>query len=132
MNQILEFLKANPVFYLATVDGDKPRVRPIGFFMEYEGKLYIALGKHKKSYQQILDNPNVEISTTSPKNEWIRITGQAIVDDRPEVIEAVFINRPRLKDLYNEKTGLVIAPLYLEHAQAEFFDMTGKYQKVIL
>jgi len=131
MEKILAFLKENPVFYFATEDGDKPRVRPFGFFMEYEGKLYFGIGKHKQSYQQILKNPNVEICTSSPKYEWIRISGIAVADDRPEVVEAVFTKMPNLRDLYNEKTGLSIAPVYLKEATAEFFDMTGKFEKVV-
>ncbi|MGE5389619.1 MAG: pyridoxamine 5'-phosphate oxidase family protein [Deltaproteobacteria bacterium] len=131
MQKVLDFLKENPVFYFATEDGDRPRVRPLGFFMEYEGKLYFAIGKHKKSYQQILVNPNVEICTASPNFEWIRISGKAVTDDRPEAAEAVFAAMPRLRELYNEKTGWVIGPIYLEQAQAEFLDFSGKYEKVI-
>ena len=61
MEKILEFLAENHVFYFATVDGDKPRVRPLGFVMNYEGKLYFGIGKHKASYKQLQANPNVEI-----------------------------------------------------------------------
>ena len=71
--EIMEFLKENPTFYLATVDGYLPRVRPIGFAMWYNGHLCIALGKHKAAYKQLLDNTNLEIcaarlrsSTASP------------------------------------------------------------------
>ena len=59
--EIMEFLKENPTFYLATVDGYLPRVRPIGFAMWYNGYLCIALGKHKAAYKQLLDNTNLEI-----------------------------------------------------------------------
>lgn len=130
MEQVLEFLKENPVFYFATQEGDKPRVRPFGFFMEYEGRLYFAIGKHKKSYQQILINPNVEICTASPRGQWVRISGKAVADDRPEVADAVLAHMPQLKDLYNEKTGFVIGPVYLQDAEAEFLDFSGKYEKV--
>lgn len=54
MEKVLAFLKENPVFYFATEEGDKPRVRPFSFFMEYEGKLYFSMGRHKKVYRQIL------------------------------------------------------------------------------
>ncbi|HAG10955.1 MAG TPA: hypothetical protein DCK76_06145 [Desulfotomaculum sp.] len=73
MEKVLVFLKENPVFYFATEEGDQPKVRPFGFFMEYEGKLYFSMGRHKKVYRQILENPNAEICTASAKGEWIRI-----------------------------------------------------------
>lgn len=132
MEKVLDFLKENPVFYFATQEGDQPRVRPLGFFMEYQGKLYFAIGKHKKAYKQILINPKVEICTASPKFEWVRISGRAVPDDQPEVAAAVLDAMPRLRDLYNEKTGLEIGPIYLEQAEAEFMDFTGKYEKVLL
>ena len=75
--EILEFLKENPTFYLATVDGYLPRVRPIGFAMWYNGHLCIALGKHKAAYKQLLDNTNLEICAANDRGEWLRVQGTA-------------------------------------------------------
>ena len=69
--EIMEFLKENPTFYLATVDGYLPRVRPIGFAMWYNGHLCIALGKHKAAYKQLLDNTNLEICAANDRGEWL-------------------------------------------------------------
>ena len=65
MEEIMAFLKENPTFYFATVEGYKPRVRPFGFAMEYKGRLYFAIGKHKAAYKQILDNTNICLLYTS-------------------------------------------------------------------
>ena len=65
-NEIMQFLKDNPVFYLATVDGYLPRVRPLGFSMWYNGHLCIAIGKHKAAYKQLLDNTNLELCAARP------------------------------------------------------------------
>mgnify|MGYP000943888966 CR=1 FL=1 len=73
--EIMEFLKENPTFYLATVDGYLPRVRPIGFAMWYNGHLCIALGKHKAAYKQLLDNTNLEICAANDRGEWLRVQG---------------------------------------------------------
>ena len=75
--EIMEFLKENPTFYLATVDGYLPRVRPIGFAMWYNGHLCIALGKHKAAYKQLLDNTNLEICAANDRGEWLRVQGTA-------------------------------------------------------
>ena len=130
MEKILDFLKENPVFYFATVDGDKPRVRPFGFYMAYEGKLYFGMGKHKQSYAQTAANPNVEICTASPKGEWIRIRGTAVFDERSEVMEKVFETMPQLKDRYNEKSGQILANFYIKDGVAEFMDMEGDFESI--
>ena len=69
-NEIMQFLKDNPVFYLATVDGYLPRVRPLGFSMWYNGHLCIAIGKHKAAYKQLLDNTNLELCAANDRGEW--------------------------------------------------------------
>lgn len=130
MEKILNFLKENPTFYFATVDGDKPKVRPFGFFMEHNGKLYFGMGNHKKSYKQLIENPNVEISTTNAKGEWIRISGVAVFDDSEETMTKAFETMPMLKNIYNEETGLTLANLYLKNGVAEFADMQGNFESV--
>jgi len=130
MEKILNFLAENPVFYFALVDGDKPRVRPFGFYMAYDGKLYFAMGKHKESYRQVAANPNVEICTASPTGQWIRIRGTAVFDERPEVLAKAFEIMPRLTEMYNEQTGKTLACFYLQDGEAEFMDFQGHFEKV--
>jgi len=130
MEEVLKFLGENPVFYFATVDGDKPRVRPFGFFMNYENRLYFGMGKHKQSYQQVAANPNIEISTASPKGEWIRISGQAVFDESPATIAKVFETMPTLKAIYNDETGYTMAPFYLQNVVAEIADFNGGFKKI--
>lgn len=89
MKKIMNFLKENSTVYFATVEYNKPRVRPFGFVMDYEWKLYFGIGKHKTSYKQLLVNPNIEISTASKDVKWIRIKG--IEKTRYEFISSLFI-----------------------------------------
>lgn len=132
MEEVLKFLGDNQVFYFATVDGDKPKVRPFGFFMAYENKLYFGMGKHKQSYRQVAANPYVEISTANAKGEWIRISGKAVFDERPETIAHVFATMPSLNAIYNEENGRVMAPFYLEEAVAEIADFQGNFKKIMM
>jgi len=125
MKEVLEFLQSNKVFYLATIDGDQARVRPMGFVMEYDNKLFFGVGNQKKVYQQLKVNPKAEISSTSPEAKWIRVTGQAVFDERPEVIEAALKAMPMLKDIYADPNGPRLAPFYLKDGEAGFFDMQG-------
>ena len=111
MEEILKFLGENPTFYLATVEGDQPKVRPFGFFMAHENRLYFGTGTHKKVYRQLQVNPNVEVCTASPKGQWIRIRGKAVFDQRPETAAKAFETMPVLETIYNEKNRFRNGPL---------------------
>lgn len=132
MEEVLKFLNENHTFYFATVDDNKPKVRPLGFFMPYEDKLYFGIGKQKQSYQQILKNPYIELSTASAKGEWIRISGKVKIDERKEVLEKAFETLPMLTTLYSEETGHKLGVFYLEEATAEIADMAGGFKKIPL
>ena len=124
-NEIMQFLKDNPVFYLATVDGYLPRVRPLGFAMWYNGHLCIAIGKHKAAYKQLLDNTNLELCTANDRGEWLRVQGTANFDNTPEAVQAAFKVMPQLADMYNSESGLKLGIVYLDHLSAKLFSMSG-------
>ncbi|NLV49276.1 MAG: hypothetical protein GXY20_01120 [Clostridiales bacterium] len=128
MNKAYEFLKGCGTFFYSTVDGDKPRVRPFGFLMMFEDKLYFGMGKQKESFKQTVANPNVELCALNKDNAWIRVRGTAVLDDRQEVMDAVFETSPMLKNIYNEKTGNVLGNFYLKDGYAEIADMRGNFE----
>lgn len=131
MDELMLFLKDNPVFYLATVDGYLPRVRPLGFAMWYNGHLCLAIGKHKAAYKQLLDNTNLEICTANERGEWLRVQGTANFDNTPEAQAAAKKQMPQLADLYNEETGLKLGIVYLDHISAKMFSMSGTVRDLI-
>ena len=100
MKDTYEFLKECGVFYIATIDGDKPRVRPFGAINIFEDKLYLQTGKVKNVSKQIELNPNVEISGMN-NGKWIRIAGKLVADDRIEAKESMLNANPELKQLYD-------------------------------
>ena len=101
MNEIQEFLKKCGVYYLATMDGDMPRVRPFGTAEIFENHLYIQTGKKKEVFKQIEKNNKVEICAFNNK-EWIRISGQLILDDRIEAKKYMLDANPELRNMYSE------------------------------
>jgi len=101
MNELYEFLKQAGVYYLATCDGDQPRVRPFGTVLIYEDKLYIQTGKKKKVSQEIAENPKVEISAFKD-GKWLRLAGELVNDDRVEVKKAMLDDYPELRHMYDE------------------------------
>ena len=101
MERICDFLKEAGIYYLATVEGDQPRVRPFGTALLYEGKLYIQTGKVKPVSKQLAENPKAEISAFKD-GVWIRIAGELVEDDRVEVKKALLDEYPNLRAMYNE------------------------------
>ncbi len=99
-----KFLKDAETYYLATADGDQPRVRPFGTAHVYEGRLYIQTGKVKDVSRQILANPKVEICAFNG-DEWIRIAGSLVEDDRVEARASMLDAYPSLKNMYAADDG---------------------------
>lgn len=104
MERVCQFLKDAGVYYLATVEGDQPRVRPFGTAHIFEGRLYIQTGKVKPCSKQILANPKVELSAFH-NGTWIRIAGELAEDDRLEAKKSMLDAYPELRRMYDEKDG---------------------------
>ena len=104
MERVVKFLKDAEVYYLATVEGDQPRVRPFGTAHIFEGKLYIQTGKVKDVSKQLLANPKVEICAFK-NGEWIRIAGELIEDDRVEARQSLLDAYPSLQKMYAADDG---------------------------
>jgi len=130
MNEVLEFLTSNPTFYLATIEGDQARVRPFGAVMKYEDKLYFATNNTKPVFKQLVANPKVEISTTSPKFEWLRLSGNAVVDSRSEVKTAMLEAVPSLKTMYSSDDA-IFEVFYLANAVAVFSSFSSTEPKTV-
>ncbi len=101
MERVCQFLKDAGVYYLATADGDQPRVRPFGTAHIFEGKLYIQTGKVKPVSKQIATNPKVEICAFKD-GKWIRVAGELAGDDRIEAKKSMLDAYPNLRGMYDE------------------------------
>ena len=130
MKRVYDFLKDAGTYYLATVEGDQPRVRPFGTVNIFEGKLYIQTGKVKAVSKQIAANGKVEICAFKD-GKWLRVTGELVEDDRIEPKKAMLDAYPELRGMYdeNDKNTQV---LYLKNATATFSSFTSLPQTVKL
>ena len=128
MQEVYDFLKKAGTYYLATVEGDQPRVRPFGTVNIFEGKLYIQTGKVKPCSKQMAANPKVEICAFAG-GEWVRIAAKAIEDDRVEAREAMLDAYPNLKANYSATDGNTQV-LYLQDAVATFSSFTAPSREV--
>ncbi|MFP3043891.1 pyridoxamine 5'-phosphate oxidase family protein [Treponema primitia] len=123
MQEVYDFLKKAKTYYLATLEGDQPRVRPFGTIDLFEGKLYFQTGKSKDVSKQIKANPKIEISAFDGAS-WIRIQAKAIEDDRREAKVHMLEAYPTLKDRYSPDDGNTQV-LYLKDAVATISTFTG-------
>lgn len=103
IDEVCEFLKNVGTYYLATTDGDQPRVRPFGTAHIFEGKLYIQTGKSKDVAKQLAVNPKFEICGF--KKQWIRVSGELVEDPRIEAQESMLEAYPSLKKMYAAGDG---------------------------
>ncbi len=118
MKRVLEFLKKAEVYYLATVEGDQPRVRPFGTINEFDGKLYIQTGKIKPTSQQLAANPKAEICAFC-EGAWIRVACELVCDDRFEAKKSMLDAYPNLRGMYDENDGNTQV-FYMQNATASF------------
>jgi uncharacterized pyridoxamine 5'-phosphate oxidase family protein len=119
MDEVLQFLKENATFYLATVEGSVPKVRPFGFVMKYEGKLCFCTNSQKDVYEQLKANPKFEISTTSQTGEWIRLSGKATFISTEDAKRAVLKEMPSLERRYSVDDP-TFEVFYADEAEATF------------
>ncbi len=122
IEKVCQFLEEAGTYYLATVEGDQPRVRPFGTALLYGGKLYIETGKVKNVSKQLAANPKAEICAFKD-GKWLRLAGELVNDDRREVKTAMLEKMPSLRAMYNEDDGNM-QMLYFRNATATFASFT--------
>jgi uncharacterized pyridoxamine 5'-phosphate oxidase family protein len=130
MEKVYEFLKNAGAYYLATVDGDQPRVRPFGTVNVFEGKLYIQTGKAKNVSKQIHANPKVEICAFKD-GAWIRVSVGLVEDDRREARVSMLDAYPDLKAMYDPDDGNTEV-FYLKDATAVISSFTAAPETIEL
>lgn len=122
MEKVFQFLKDAEIYYLATVEGDQPRVRPFGTIHIFEGKLYIQTGKVKDVSKQIMANGKVELCAMK-EGDWIRVAGTLVEDDRTEARQSMLDAYPSLQNMYAADDGNTQV-FYLENATATISSFT--------
>ena len=130
MKEVYDFLKAAGTYYLATVEGDQPRVRPFGTVEIFEGRLYIQTGKVKAVSKQLQANPKAEICAFKD-GEWLRVSGELVRDDRREPKGHMLECYPSLKGMYSADDDNTEV-LYFKNAEATFSSFTAPPRTVKL
>ena len=128
MQRVADFLRNAGTYYLATVEGDQPRVRPFGTAHVFEGKLYIQTGKVKDVSKQIHANPKVEVCAFKD-GKWLRVAGELVEDDRIEARQSMLDAYPSLQKMYKADDGNTEV-FYFKDATATFSSFTDEPEVV--
>ena len=128
MQKVVDFLKEAGTYYLATMDGDQPRVRPFGTAHIFENKLYIQTGKVKPVSKQIAANPKVELCAFKD-GTWLRLSGELVEDDRVEARKSMLDAYPELRSMYDEN-DINTQVFYFKNATAIFSSSTEPKETV--
>lgn len=123
MEEVEKFIKECGTYFLATVEGDQPRVRPFGTINIFEGKLYIQTGTFKPVSKQIHMNPKVELCAMNKAGKWLRLAGILIADDRIAPKADMLEHYPELKKMYSAEDPRTEV-LYFKDATATFYSFT--------
>ena len=130
MSKVKDFLAEAGIFFMATVDGDQPKLRPLGAFLEEDGKLIFGVGDFKNVYRQMLANPLVEIAACKKDGHWLRYTGRAVFETDSKYAEAM-IRQSHLEAIYNEQTGNKLMTFHLEDATAVDIAIMGEGENLL-
>jgi uncharacterized pyridoxamine 5'-phosphate oxidase family protein len=129
VDRVVKFLQDSKVFYIATTDGNQPRVRPFGVALNLDGKVSLCTGSFKNVYKQIIKNPKVEISGMTSDGKWIRLSGE-LFDNSSDANKKVFWDfMPNLKKHYEGKEK-EFSVLSFKNGIATIEDMSG-FKEVI-
>ncbi len=128
MERVVQFLKEAGTYYLATVEGEQPRVRPFGTAHIFEGRLYIQTGKSKDVSKQIHANPKVEVCAFKD-SRWLRVTGELVEDDRREAKQSILDAYPSLQNMYSADDGNTEV-FYFKNVTATFSSFTKESEIV--
>lgn len=126
MNEVVAFLKQNPVVYCATVGLDgKPKVRPFQYMLEQDGKFFFCTSNRKEVYREMKHQPYVEFCVTNTSFAWIRLKGKVVFSDDRAVKGRIMEENPLIKNIYQSPDNPVFEIFYLGDAQASIADFSG-------
>ncbi len=120
--RVLKILKQAETFFFATSDDGQPNVRPFNAVCAFEDKVYFYTNNHKNAYKQMKKNPKVELCAVISEDRWIRVSGEAVFDERAEAKRQMLEENPRLKKIYSENDK-IFEVFYLNNMSAKIHSL---------
>lgn len=123
MSNVVDFLNEIKVYYLATVEESEARIRPIGATVKFNERVYFATNNQKEMFKQIANNPSIAVSGFNGE-KWIRITGNAVIDNSSDAKKAMLEANPELKNMYSVEDG-IFEVFYIDNMKATLHSFAG-------
>ena len=121
LEKVYDFLRKNGTFYIATIDGDKPKLRPFGAVLLFEDKLYFVTSNNKNVYNQLVANPNTQICVCDTNRKWLRLSGLAIFEKDEKIKQKMLDNCPVLLPRYKTADNPEMEIFYLKNVKVEWY-----------
>jgi uncharacterized pyridoxamine 5'-phosphate oxidase family protein len=125
MKEIVSFLQENPVVSLATIDHGKPRVRPVQFMLEENGRLYFCTANTKNMFRQLQEDPSVEFCSVSKEAKTVRISGDVVFSGDRSIKERIIAGNDLVRRIYQRADNPVFETFYIEHGTVDVVDSPG-------
>lgn len=126
MKEFITILEKNPMGCLSTIEKGRPRVRPWGYMMNKNGKLWFCTSSQKNVYQQLQDCPKVEFTTSTEEFTTLRISGEVTFSDDCEVKKEIITKNELVKNIYKSPDNPIFKVFFIEHGEASIADFSGK------
>ena len=131
VEKVDRFLSETGAFFLATTDGKRPHLRPLGMHFVADGKLWFGVGDFKQVYKQLKKNPRVEIVALKKNGHWLRYAGRAVFTKDDKYAQKALEMAPNLRAIYNEQTGNKMMMFYLDDATASDIGMMTETERLL-
>ncbi len=131
MEELMNFLKENPLGFLGTVDNGKPKVRPFGFMLREKEKMYFCTGAFKDVYRQLQESPFIEFSCMAKDcSKWLRMNGEIKFSNDMMIKEKILNSQPLVKSIYKTTDNPDFSIFFIENGNASLWDFSGNPPKL--
>lgn len=130
MKEVIDFLSANQMGSLATVEDGKPRVRPWGFMLAQDGKLWFCTSNNKDVFHQLQKNPAMEFTSSTAEFATIRVRGEVTFSNDMEMKKTIIKSNPMVKSVYQTAENPIFEIFFLEHGKAVLSDFSGQPPRI--
>lgn len=123
-------LEESPALYLGTVDKNgRPHVRPFALTFEKDGKLYFSTSNETSAFNDLKNNPFVEISVMSPDYVWVRISATAVFTQDKEIKNLALEKKKTLRNIFGSADNPDFNMFFLSDGTASLYDYSGNPAK---
>lgn len=125
VKEAANILAEAPMCFIATINGNEPKVRAFQYQFEQDGKLWFCTAKSKDVFKQLKANPAVQICAVRQDMTWVRVSGKVALEDNRAVKERILSEQPLIKGIYGTADNPDFTTFCLEHGAYTIAGFSG-------